>query len=344
MKRMIWVIVGLFMSVQSCAQNQPDKSFIKKAYLPSLEDAYTKARSLENVRSLLVSHKGKLVSEEYFGTFPIDSLEHVRSVTKSVMATLIGIAIDKGYIKSVDESIATYLGDEAKSKEGITIKHVLSMTSGIEWQEVMADTELDAWRGAPNQTTYILNKLQESAPGENWEYSTGIIHLLSPILANATGMSTLEFANKYLFKPLDIENVGWIKLKDGHYSGGSRLQLKPRDMIKIGQLYANKGVFNGKRIVSESFIKEATSPQNPPGQFGGQGGYGYAWWIGEGEGVKGYMAQGYGGQTILVVPEEELVIVVTYTWRVSAQKAADQQQEATNVLAAAVVRGIANNK
>ncbi len=324
---------------QSCGQkstNQESKSS------SDLTEVYEMARKTNNLRSLLIHRSGKIIGEEYFASFPSDSLEHVRSVTKSVMTTLIGIAVDKGIIDEVDDSIVKYLGKDAKGKEDVTIKHLMTMTSGIAWREVMGNMEIDEWINSKSPLKYVLNKSIEDPPGTSWEYSTGIIHLLSVILSEASGMSTLQFANTHLFHPMGITKVKWQLLNDGYYHGGSRLQLKPRDMMKFGQLYLNKGTFNGKRIVSEAFIEEATRQHEPKGFFGSKEGYGYGWWIGGDDNVRGYMAQGYGGQTIIVIPEHEIVIAMTYRWKVSNQMAVDQQREALNVIGASAIQAILN--
>ncbi len=338
--KFIGILTIALIGLQSCGQ--PRSQEVLSNNSTELDDIIEMARKTDNLRSLLIYRDGKLVSENYFDRFSSDSLEHVRSVTKSVMATLIGIAIDKGIINSVDDPITNYLGNEAKGKEQITIKHLMAMTSGIAWREVIGNMEIDEWINSKSPVRYVLSKPIENTPGTSWEYSTGIIHLLSAILTEASGMSTLEFANAHLFQPLGIENVQWQLLNDGYYHGGSRLQLKPRDMIKFGRLYLNKGTFNGERIISESFISEATRQQEPEGFFNSHEGYGYGWWVGGDENVRGFMAQGYGGQTILVIPAHEIVIAITYRWKVSNQMAADQQREALNVIGGGVLKALLN--
>lgn len=178
--------------------------------------------------------------------------------------------------------------------------------------------------GTPIQ--YVLNKPQAYSPGSKWNYSTGDIHVLSAVLTKATGLSTLEFARSHLFEPLGIQEFKLQKFEDGFYSGGSRLELKPRDMLKIGQLFANKGVHDGNRLVSEAFIDEATKLQNPAGAFKNtEEGYGLGWWVGHPMGLHAFMASGYAGQTIAVVPELQLVIVTTQKWQVNGQQALKQQ-------------------
>ncbi len=297
------------------------------------------AKGSSNIRSLLVSHKGKMIVEEYFESYSSDSLDHMRSVTKSVMATLIGIAIDKQMIKSENESIATYLGDAAKGYESITIKHLMTMTSGLQWNEEIGYNDNDEMKAAKSQLEYVLSKPLIHDPGTQWYYNTGGTHLLSIILTKATGMSTLKFANKYLFDPLGIKGIRWKKFSGGYYGGGSGLELKPRDMIKFGMLYKDGGMFEGKRVVSEKFVEKAIEYQQPPTEsFGDKSGYGYCFWINKETNAEGFAGQGYGGQTILVMPRYDIVITTTYKWRVNGHKAGKQQNEAFSVVSYAVLK------
>ena len=274
-----------------------------------------------------------MVANQYYDEYSRDSLDHVRSVTKTVMSTLIGIAIDKGIISGVDASIGKYLGNTALDKRNITIKHLLTMTSGISWNEGANAAGYNAWATSPNELEYVLNKPMAEAPGTVWNYNSGAIHILSAVLTEASGMSTLTFANKYLFDPLRIENIRWEKRKDGYYNGAAGLELKPRDMIRFGQLFAQGGIFNGQRIISEAYIKEATSHHQPEDMdLDEDSGYGYCWWLIEFKGNRIFAALGYAGQTIAVAPKLKTVMVLTYNWRVSGSQASQQQEQSTNTL------------
>ncbi|AXT18975.1 class C beta-lactamase-related serine hydrolase [Flavobacteriaceae bacterium AU392] len=342
MKRIIELLV-ILICFQSCGQNKSDRysASNSKGYYPlELENVYKTARNINNIKSLLVNHNHKLIAEEYFKRYSSDSLDHVRSVTKSVIASLIGIAIDKGIIGGVDESISIYLSETSKEKEAIKIKHLLSMTSGLEWNENGRNSEYNKWVTSNNEFNYVLDKPIIHEPGSVWNYNSGGMHLLSAILTKASGMSTLQFAKKYLFSPIGITDLRWEQHADGFYNGGAGLELKPKDMMKFGELYINKGKFNRKRIISERFIKDATKQQQPPNLFGSNEGYGYGWWIGEGNGVSGFMAQGYGGQTILIVPKQKIIIVTTYNWRVNSQIAGEQQEGAIKIISGSVIDNI----
>jgi CubicO group peptidase (beta-lactamase class C family) len=268
---------------------------------------------------IIVYKDGQIISEKYFPPGDSASPRDVRSVTKSVMATLIGIAIDKGYIQSENEKIGDYLRhlynnlDEAKAN--IKITDLLSMSSGIEGNDLTNPSEYEIWYNAENQLLYTLAKPLINQPGEVFAYNSGASHLLSIILTHATGMSTFQFAKEYLFHPLNITDHYWEQDKQGNYNGSAGLCLTPHDMIKIGQLYLNKGMYNGKRIVSEDWINKASAfkiTTNNIEPFGP--GYGYLWWIGNSHGYDYYFANGYGGQFIVVSPYLNLIVAATNNW------------------------------
>ena len=330
--------IGLLIILLSLIQCRPNQNI--DAYSASSKELHNDfgkaikvAAGKPNCRSLLVSIDDHLVVEEYFRSYKRDSLDHLRSATKSIMTTLIGIAIDKGIIPEVDAPIVDYLSVPSLDKEKITIQNLMSMTSGLEWDEGIGYNDNNEMIDSGNPVGYALDNPLKYPPGSNWNYSTGDIHLLSAILTEATGTNTLSFARTHLFEPLGIEQVKLQKFGDGYYSGGSRMELKPRDMIKIGQLYVNGGLYRGQRILSADFIEEATSLQNPPGAFKNtEEGYGYGWWVGKPMGMKAYMASGYAGQTIAVVPQLKLVMVVTQEWVVNGQKALEQQGDAQEMV------------
>mgnify|MGYP000385924567 FL=1 len=341
----IWLI-QLVLILMACSPNQNIETYtaVTKQGASKFLKAIELAASKPNCRSLLVSVDNEVVLEKYFRPYGKDSLDHLRSATKSIMTTLIGIAIDKGFIASVDVPIAKYVAVPSSNKEKITIKHLMSMTSGLEWDEGLGYNDNNEMMDSGHPVRYVLDNPLKHQPGSTWNYSTGDIHLLSAILTEATGESTLSFARTHLFEPLDIEEVELQRFGDGYYSGGSRLEMKPLDMIKIGQLYANGGMYEDQRLISKDFIEKATSLQNPKGAFkNSEEGYGYGWWVGKPMGMKAYMASGYAGQTIAVVPELKLAMVVTQEWVVNGQKAIQQQDDAQE-MAKWVVEAVMNRE
>lgn len=299
-----------------------------------LEDAFAIASQDPNLKCLIVYKDEHIVKEQYFHPGDSTSAHDVRSVTKSVMATLIGIAIDKGLIPSENQTIGSYLtpvvGAMDSAKEGITIRDVLSMSSGLSGNDLPDVTEYNNWYNAPNQLQYTLNKSLVNQPGQVFGYNTGAAHLTSVILTQASEMSTLQFAKQYLFRPLDIADPPWRTDKQGYYNGGAALSITPHDMLKIGLLYLNRGVYNGVRIVSESWIDKASNFQittNGIEPFGP--GYGYLWWTGT-SGPHSYcFANGYGGQFIVIVPDLRLIVVATNQWSGVASDVASEQWYST---------------
>jgi CubicO group peptidase (beta-lactamase class C family) len=250
------------------------------------------------------------------------------------MATLIGIAIDKGYIHSEDDSIGQYLrplnANIDAVKANMKIRDLLSMASGISGNELANGSEYDNWFNSPNQINYTLNTPMAGQPGQVFNYNSGVAHLTSAILTQATGMSTLQFAKQYLFGPLGIADHYWQTDKQGIYNGGAGLNLTAHEMIKIGELYLNNGDYNGTRIVSQSWINKASSfkiTTNNAQQFGPS--YGYFWWIGNIHGHDYFWANGYGGQFIVVVRDINLVVSATNTWSGVGAATANQQWSST---------------
>lgn len=315
----------------SCKNGAPDSAEPDSSQLDS---AFASAAQIPNLRSLVVFKDDTLFREKYFGGANSTTTFDVRSNTKSVMATLIGIAIDKGYIHSEDDTIGTYLrpldGNIDSVKANIKIRDLLSMSSGIAGNELANVSDYNNWFNSSNQVNYTLNTQMAAKPGQVFNYISGVAHLTSAIISQATGMSTFQFAKQYLFQPLGIADHYWQTDKQGIYNGGAGLNLTPHDMIKIGELYLNKGVYNGTRVVSQAWIDKASSfkiTTNNAQPFGPN--YGYFWWLGNIHGHDYFFANGYGGQFIVVVPDIRLVVTATNTWSGVATATANQQWYST---------------
>jgi len=280
-----------------------------------LTDAYQHAKSISGLKSFLVLRNGYIVGEEYFGNFGVDSIYFIRSVTKSIISILIGIAIDKGFIANDQQTLSNIFNldsmgiDEAKGH--IKIRQLLTMTSGLEWDEFGGDNSASLLSG--DLLKYVLNKELVEEPGAVFNYNTGSTHILSAIISATTGMSALEFADEYLFSFLGITNRFWYDDDHGRSIGGMGLMLRPRDMAKIGLLFLNKGK-SPDRCVSEEWVNVSTSSQitiNHSFASLDYYNYGYLWWIGEQDGIDYYTAWGRHGQFIFCVPELNLIIVTT---------------------------------
>jgi CubicO group peptidase (beta-lactamase class C family) len=315
----IFAVVLLSFSSTSCSKHQiPSNLDVDDG---QLDQAYAHARQLGSLRSLLVIVNGSKVREEYFGGSGPDSAYDVRSVTKSIVSLLIGLAVEQGFVRSEEQSIGAFLStvvDTIESdKASLTIRHLLTMSSGLDWQESGgAVTEYNAWTGSPDQIKYVLDKAFVAQPGQLFNYNSGTSHLLSVIVMHSSGMSTADFAYKYLFEPIGIGRHGWLVDKQGFNYGSAGIRLRADDMVKIGNLVANRGVYEGQQIVSSEWIARSTQFQittNNAIPYGS--GYGYCWWIGQVEGRDFAMAMGWGGQFIVVVPSLSLVVTATNEWR-----------------------------
>ncbi|MEJ2617116.1 MAG: serine hydrolase [Ignavibacteriaceae bacterium] len=300
------------------------------------------------IHSIVIVKNGKLVLEEYFSgrdveldeqiagsgelkytnkNFNCNTLHFLGSANKCIWSALIGIGIDKGFINGTDEKMFSYfpdyedLNDSEKNK--ITIAHMLTMTSGLPWDDgsyPIYDPRNDEYQMLFNKDPirFVLEKPIVNSPGTNFHYNSGTTFLLSEIIKRSTGKSWEEFAEQYLFNPLGITSYRWSSsrnMRNTFYAAG--LYLTPRDMAKFGQVFLDKGLWNANLIVSERWTLESSSESIhfptvhlPMPKF--ITGYGYQWWVGNFNNVTDiYCAAGWGGQFIMVLPDVNMTIVFT---------------------------------
>jgi CubicO group peptidase (beta-lactamase class C family) len=277
---------------------------------------------MPGMRSLLVVRRGKLVGEEYFNGNRADSVNHLRSVTKTVTALLVGIAVRRGSIRSTAQTLPDVIPPTVAvipdDKRQITVKNLLTMTGGFQWNEVQNVTEYNNWALAPDQINYILQRPMSDAPGARFNYNSAATHLLSVILTEASGKSTDAFAQEHLFTPLGITELSWETDNRGYNNGGAGLALKPRDLAKIGSLILQEGYSGSTELVPSDWIREMTTAKSyGVWRYGDIGllDYGDLIWLGRVRGNDAYVCEGYGGQVVLIVPSLDLVVVATTTWR-----------------------------
>lgn len=266
-----------------------------------------------NIQSVTIVRNGYLILDAYINLFKEGQKHETYSVTKSVMSALIGIAIDKGYIKDVNQTIIQLFPDKnfdnlSESKKSITLKDLLMMVSGLDCNHGSVDKLAGtiAMRRSDDWTQYVLNLPMDQTPGEYFNYCNGVSHLLSAIIYESTDMQTIDFAKKHLFNPLGIKDIEWEKSPEGVNNGFMGLRLQPKDMAKIGLLYLNDGRWENEQIISPEWIAESTQAYFD-GKWNGKG-YGYQWWINP---AGYYSALGNHGQAIYVVPDKNLVAVFT---------------------------------
>jgi CubicO group peptidase (beta-lactamase class C family) len=260
----------------------------------------------DSLHSVILIYNGFIVLEAYPNpNYTQDTSHQLYSITKSIISILIGIAIDRGIIASLNQKVLeffpnTTIANLDEQKQDITIKHLLTMTSGLDLSHLWS--EKDPIQG-------ILDLPMNNNPGTKWHYSNGPVDLLAAIIEISSRNSTLEFAQQYLFEPLGISEVIWTQNPQGVYLGGTGLQLRPRDMAKLGFLYLNRGTWNEQQVVSQEWIVTSTETQFFPSYSRELVGYGYLWWIYPELGI--YYASGWNGQKIFVFPECDLVLVFT---------------------------------
>lgn len=302
--------------------------------------AFTNAEKIEDLQGLAVARNNVIVAEEYYndaGPEPDPEL-HVMSVTKSISATLIGIAIDKGYIANVDQTVSDFIGEDVDLKNPdlgkVTIHQLLTMTCGHNWHEIGTYSEFSNFANAPDQLNYIIDKPIVNTPGTIFNYSDGGAHLISAIIQEATGMNTSLFADLFLFRPMDLDERIWYEDNRGIPYGGVGLCIGIHDMINIGYLYLNNGIYNGNQIVPAKWIEEATRfriSTNNAVPFLRD--YGYFWWLSSAHGHDFICANGYGGQFILVAKSLNLVIVSRSNHRnISRDKAGNNWYNILNII------------
>jgi CubicO group peptidase (beta-lactamase class C family) len=267
--------------------------------------------TLPRLRSLLISIDGELIDERYFHGARSSDSANLKSASKSIISTLIGIALDRGQLKSTRDPIAEFfpehLGAEADaSKKRITIEDLLTMRSGL---ETTSNVNYGKWVTSGNWVRHVLTRAVIDEPGGSMIYSTGNSHLLSAILTKATKMSTFEFARRYLAEPLGIAIRPWIRDPQGIYLGGNDMHITPRAMLKYGELYLNRGRLQERQIVSAKWVEDSLKPRTKSNWSGRD--YGYGWWIDTLGGQTTHYAWGHGGQFIFTVPGLKLVVVTS---------------------------------
>ncbi len=283
--------------------------------------------SLNNLRALVVVHDGETVFEKYWSTTPTTYWD-TESVTKSVMSALVGIALADGDLDSVDQTLAELLPEYAEAMRpavaGTTLEQVLTMTGGFPGDP--ADPEAQ-FIFADDPTAAVLASA-DRPPGQEFRYSNGGSHLTAAILEKATGMSVLQYARSRLFEPLGIDSepafeplmrrseideyeaaaFAWPVDPQGRHAGFGLLKLLPRDLARIGQLYLDEGKWENEQLLPADWVAASTTTQVEVNDQAS--GYGYLWWIKDDGDAPAYLAWGFGGQAIRVIPDRGLVVAL----------------------------------
>lgn len=291
----------------------PEEQGVDSEILVAMLDAIQSGGEAYNIDSLTIIRNGYIVFDTTFYPFHANSTHNIASCTKSVISSLVGIAIEQGYIESVQQPVLDLFPERTAAnltpaKQSMTLENLLMMASGL----LCRDSYLYTWRGLYEITQtedwvqYILDLPMEEEPGTRFEYCNSASFLLSAIIQETTGMNALDYAIKNLFTPLGISDVEWPSNPQGISIGWGELNMTPQDMAKFGYLYLKKGVWDGKQVIPSDWVETSTRKHISTNTL--EDGYGYQWWVDD-SGI--YMALGYAGQYIVVLPEQEMVVVFT---------------------------------
>ncbi|WP_206057237.1 serine hydrolase [Nitratireductor sp. XY-223] len=293
-----------------------------------LQDAFA-AGELEGLHGVLIIHEGEVIAETYFEGpdqrwgAPLPNVKHseislhdLRSVTKSVVGLLYGIALGEGIVPPVDAPLIAQFpqyGDLAGEplRDRITVGHALSMKMGTEWNEDLPYTDRRnseiAMEYAADRYRFILDRPMVAEPGQEWRYSGGATAIVAKLISDGAGMPIDVYAREKLFGPLEIKSYEWIKGSDGVPSAASGLRLTLPDLGKIGRLILDGGVYNGQQVVPEAWLRESFRPRAELHQLR----YGYFWWLASRGDPPSWVAGfGNGGQRLTVQPEFDLVVAI----------------------------------
>ena len=268
------------------------------------------------LHSLVIARHGHLVLDEYFHGYDPDHIHRLASCTKSVSSLLTGLAIRENHIPGVHARLLDFFpkvrDGAGEGWEELTLEHLLTMSMGLDWS---AEEAQNLHGTGPEFFKRVLARSVRDTPGTDFEYVSANVNLLAGIIHGATGSHAEGFAKRALFEPLGIETWDWSGTRtDGFNLMDGSLELRPRDMAKLGQMALDGGRWRGRQILDEEWIRQSTSPHIQAGS--GAEGYGYLWWTRETSGPQGapvpaFFATGWGSQFIMVIPSLDLVVVTT---------------------------------
>jgi CubicO group peptidase (beta-lactamase class C family) len=294
----------------------PENSLEALGFDPALGDRLVEELpNFPSVTGVVVIRNGQLAFEHYRRPDDVTTLVNIRSVTKSLTSTLVGIALHRGDLESIDLTIGDLIPDRIPADADpavadITLRSFLTMTSGLWWDGH------DDWRmllASDNWTETTLSQPIVASQGEQFIYNTGGSHLIGVAIAAATGRPLEEYAREHLFAPLGIRDGDWMRSPQGEVNGGAGLELTPRDTAKLGQLLLQRGRWGETQLFSEDYAIASTTWQSEGESItGGSIGvaYGFQWWVTDDTGYEAFFALGFGGQYVYVVPDLDVVVVV----------------------------------
>lgn len=277
----------------------------------ALTAARDRAAGFDQLHALIVLHGGETLVEDRVRGPALDRPVNIKSVSKTIVATLLGIAIDKGEIASVEATLGQVApdlipADADRRVPDITLEDLVTLRAGL---ERTSGPNYGEWVASGNWVADALGRPVVTDPGGRMLYSTGSTHILGAALTSATGRSLLDLARDWLGRPLGIDIPPWTRDPQGYYMGGNEMALSPRAMARFGEMIRQGGTWNGERVVSSGWIERSFRPvtQSPWSGLG----YGYGWFLGRASGTDYALARGYGGQVIAVAPEAGVTVAIT---------------------------------
>lgn len=311
-----------------------------------LDDLRDKVRDMPNVYSLVIVRNGKIVHEQYHNGANTNTLLHIRSITKRITSTMVGIGIDEGYIEGYQEPLMNFFPEiSSAGGEGwdqINIYQLLHMVSGMDWNEA---SDFGEYQNNQNQPLeYIFGRDIVHEPLTYFAYNTPGIDLLSYVVERTYGQQIDKLTEARLFDRLGILGYEWEAAGNGVKRGGLGLELTPRDLAKFGLLYAQSGTWQGDRIVGIGWM--GSSFDNPLSLDGIDGDHpdglsiGNTWWTKEFDGVKTHYADGYGGQMLMIIPEHNIVVVMNRLFNVTDAQNADAFEEYFDIVLPGVLDSV----
>ena len=311
-----------------------------------IQQAFQQGENYGYVDCILVIRNGYLVAEKYFNGFSKNKPHNVMSVSKSFLSAITGIALRDGYLNGINEKMLDFFPEYIypnidTRKYNITIRNLLMMRMGI-------DHDHNLYNQISNSSNWIKTTIELPLiydPGTRFCYNTFQTHLLSAIITKASGMSTMDFAKKYLLEGMNINCAEWWKDPQGYYFGGNSMHFTPRDMARLGYLYMNNGQLNGEQIVPADWVEESltnyTNFNNSTWGDLDKVNYGYLWWLGEIKGYEVFLAIGHGGQFVINFPNLNMIVVTTADWQLDWEIADQHERSVLSIVADFIVPAIA---
>ena len=355
-KKILILSLLIFPFFHSCNENSVEPEFSYYNWPTStpeeqgmnsglLLQAFQQGENAGFVDGILVIKNGYLVAEKYYNGYNKGTPHNVKSVSKSFLSAMTGIALRDEIIDSLSEKVLDYFPEYIypaidSTKFDITVRHLLMMRMGI-------DTDHNLYDYLYNSSNWVKATIELPLiyePGTTFAYNTFQTHLLSALLTKASGLNTLSFAKEKLLSEMNIDCAEWQKDPQGYYFGGNNMYFTPRDMARLGYLYLNNGVLNGKQIVPELWVEESTTNYTnfTNSSWGDldEVNYGYLWWLGKIKAHEVFLAIGHGGQFVIVFRDLNMIVVATSEWYVEWETADQQERDVLSIVANYIVPAV----